>query len=251
MLEGKIILVTGAAQGIGRQTAVDLAKHGAKLALADIIPCDETSALLEELNTEYFQATVDITKFDQCAHIVALAQDRFGRIDGLVHLAAAYANLTLGPFEEIPSDEFTMCMDVNIAGTWNVCRAVSPVMKEAGRGSIVNVVSNTAIAGWPGLAHYAASKGACITMTRVIARELGSYNIRVNSVAPTSVNTESTRTLVGDNFSEVEDQVLSSQIIGRYAEAKDITGVFAYLLSDHSQIVTGQCWAVDCGMTVN
>ena len=251
MLQGKVIVLTGAAQGIGQATAVEFAKLGARLVLADINPCDKTAQQVKEAGGESTQGIVDITKFDTCEAIVKEAVEAYGQIDGLVNFAALYATLTLAPFEELPEAEFSACMNINVTGTWNMCRAVSPVMKEAGRGSIVNISSASAIMGAPSLAGYAASKGAVISLTRTLARELGPANIRVNSVAPTFVTSEASRQLMGEQYEDVLVQAAAMQCIRVNPEPDFLTGTLAYLMSDGSQMMTGQTLSVDGGASFN
>ena len=251
MLNGKVIILTGAAQGIGRATAVEFAKLGVRLVLADINPCDETVGLVNEAGGESIQGIVDVTDFDACEAIVAGAVEAYGQIDGLINIAALYATITLAPFELIPEDEFNACMKVNVTGTWNMCRAVSPVMKEAGRGSIVNISSSTALMGPPMYAGYAASKGAVISLTRTLARELGPANIRVNAVAPTLVATESSKQSLGDQYDDVLVQAATMQCISANPGPDYLAGTLAYLMSDSSHMMTGHTLTIDGGAVFN
>ena len=252
MLQDKTILLCGAAQGIGQATAVEFAKLGAKLILADVNACTETGTLVQAQGGESVAVQVDITNFQQCQAAIAVGVENFGCIDGLINLAAMYATLTMAPMEFIPDDEFEACMRVNVKGTWNMCRAVAPVMKEAGGGSIVNMASNSALLGFPNATQYTASKGAVIMMSRSMAAELGEFNIRVNTVAPTVVATDSSKQLMGDHYDELMGMAANMmQKIKRNPQGSDIAGTLTFLMSDASEFITGQSLIVDGGAYPN
>ena len=251
MLNGKVIVLTGAARGIGQATAVEFARLGAKLVLADMNPCDETTQLVSEAGGESIQGIVDVTKFDTCEAIVSETVGTYGQIDGLINFAAFFAGVTLAPFELIPETEFNTCLTVNVTGTWNMCRAVSPVMKEAGKGSIVNISSGAALAAPPTFAGYNASKGAVISLTRTLARELGPANVRVNAVAPTLVETEASKQLAGEGFEDLKALAVAGQCIGGNPEPDYLAGTLAYLMSESSYMVTGQTLGINGGSTFN
>lgn len=251
MIDDRVIILTGAAQGIGQATAVEFAKLGVRLVLADINSCDETAGLVSKVGGESIQGIVDVTKFDSCEAIVTDAVQAYGQIDGLINFAALYATLSLAPFELLSEDEFSACLNVNVIGTWNMCRAVSPVMKEAGKGSIVNISSSTALTGHPMFAHYGASKGAVISLTRTLARELGPASIRVNAVAPTVVTTESSKQAIGEGYEDLLVAAAGMQCISDNPGADYMAGTLAYLMSDASYMITGQTLANNGGATFN
>ena len=183
-LADRVIVVTGAGQGIGKVYAHALAAQGAKLALCDL---DDPRAVADEIERDGGAAlsrAADVTSPAAVRALVDAAVERFGTIHGLVNNAALFTSLTKKPFEEIESDEWDRVMAVNTRGTFECVKAVAPIMRRGQYGKIVNVASGTLFKGSTGMLHYVASKGAIVAMTRVLARELGEDNICVNAVAP-------------------------------------------------------------------
>ena len=166
-LDGRVAIVTGAAQGIGKAIADGLAREGADIVVVDLNPpADGIEA--------------DVSSEKDVARMVAEATSRHGRIDILVNNAGLYASLAMRPFTEIPLEEWREVMDVNVASMFLTSRAVVPVMREHGGGKIVNISSGTPFRGVPFLLHDVTSKGAIIALTRALAKELGKDGIRVN-----------------------------------------------------------------------
>ncbi|MGE4013750.1 MAG: SDR family NAD(P)-dependent oxidoreductase, partial [Alphaproteobacteria bacterium] len=139
------------------------------------------------------------------------------------------------------------CMAVNVKGVWNCSKAVIPIMRKQGGGSIVNIASLAAVRGLPYSLHYATTKGAVIAMTRSMARELGRDWIRVNAVAPTAVLTEGTSEFFGEKLEKAKTSILQDQSLKRNLEADDVVGTVLYLAGDFSKYVTGQTIMVDGG----
>ena len=246
-LAGKVVVVTGAARGLGREYARHLARQGALVTAADIRDVDETVAEITADGGRALAVTVDVGDEGSTAAMAAATVDAFGRIDGLVNNAALYGGLSGGRFDQLPESDWQKVMDINVAGVWRCCKAVVGPMRESGRGSIVNIASLAAVYGLPFALHYATSKAAVIGMTRALARELGRDWIRVNAVAPSAVMTEGTAEFFGDKLGKAKDVIAADQSLQRNLETGDLSGTIAYLLSDASEFVTGQTLMVDGG----
>lgn len=247
-LSDKRAIVTGAAQGLGRAIAEGLAGTGARVLVTDVADCTETVRRIEAAGGKALGAQVDVTNIEQCRKAAALARERFGGIDVLVNNAALYGALKLQPFDEIPEKEWAACFNVNVTGAWNMCRAVAPAMREAKQGSIVNISSSTARTGVALFAHYATSKAAVLGLTRCLARELGEVGVRVNSIAPTFVPTEGSKTLAGPMLEQFMQGTAMLQALHRNATTEDIVGVVLFLASDLSRLVTAHIVAPDGGL---
>jgi p-cumic alcohol dehydrogenase len=237
-LSGKVILITGAARGLGLEYANSLAAMGASVVGGDVLDGQLAGGTLVKL---------DVTDMASVEQMVATAMDRHGRVDGLVNNAALYGSLRGGRFNQIPEADWDAAMAVNVKGIWNCCKAVVPAMRENGGGSIVNIASLAATYGMPFALHYTTSKAAVIGLTRGLARELGRDGIRVNAVAPSAVMTEGTREFMGERLDRALQVIRDGQTIQRTMEPGDLTGTIAWLLSESSAFVTGQTIAVDGG----
>jgi len=244
-LAGKGIVISGAARGLGREYAFAVAKEGAKVALIDVDDnVKETAESIRLMGGSaiYFQG--DIRKNEQVQKFSEIAVDALGRIDVLINNAAIYYGLVNKPFTDIPEEEWDRVMDVNVKGTWLMSKYFAQYMVKQGKGKIINVASALVFSGFPGLMHYTASKAAVVGMTRVMARELGPYGIRVNCIAPGLVTTEATLRRVSGNYIK---QVGEETALKHVAEPKDIVGVVIFLASDKSDGMTGQTLIVDEG----
>lgn len=243
-LAGKRVIVTGAAGGLGRAFAAAFAEAGAHVLAADINAdgTEETAQLITSVGGSCVSACVDVTAKDSCAALAAKAQEALGGLDVLVNNAALYAGLQRRPFEEIDEEVWDKVMAVNIKGVWQMCRAMSPMLRDGG-GSIVNVASATVLSGSPQWMHYVASKGAVIAMNRVMAKEMGSDNVRVNAMAPGFTLTEASF----DHIADARGYGVDRAALKRNAEVDDITGGALYLASDLSGFVTGQTLVIDGG----
>lgn len=247
MLKDKVIIVTGAARGIGQAYAKAVVEAGGRVLAADKAQCTETLALLSGHAGAAAAVEVDVTDSASTRAMAQAALDKFGRIDGLVNNAAYYANLRGGRFDQIEDSDWDLAMAVNVKGIWNCCKAVAGSMRDAGRGSIVNISSVAALYGTPFALHYTTSKAAVLGLTRGLARELGRYNIRVNTVAPSAVTTEATRTFFGGKYDAALKTAAQQQCIARNMVPEDIAGAVVWLLSDASAFVSGQTVPVDGG----
>lgn len=249
-LDGKSILVTGAASGIGKAIAIALAQNGASVAVADLHEPVETVAAIKSGGGVAIGITADVSNPAQVKAMVASALKAFGRLDGLVNNAGIYSSIVPKPFEEIDLDEWRKLFEVNVFGLMSCCQAVVPHMKEAGGGRIVNIISGTPFKGIPFMLHYVASKGAVLGMTRSLARELGSANILVNGVAPGFT--------LSEGVLENDVQVIKLREVSRNARSLardqvpgDVVGAVSFFLSDASDFITGQTLVVDGGSHFN
>ena len=246
-VDGKTAIVTGAARGLGQEYARRLAKDGAMVVAADVSDCGETVKLVEDAGGQALAVSVDVTDLASTAAMAEAAVDRFDTINVLVNNAALYGALHGGRFDQLDSDEWDRCMTVNVKGLWHCCKAVVPAMREAGGGSIINIASVAALAGLPYALHYTTSKGAVIGFTRGLAREIGRYNIRVNTVAPNMVMTEGTSEFFGDKADRAAEVIRNNQTLQKNLEVEDLTGTIVYLAGNDSAYVTGQTISVDGG----
>src|ERR1700690_508038 len=179
-LNGKKILVTGAATGIGRAIALYLAQSGAAVAVADLKVPHDTVQAITAIGAKAVGIAADVSVPAQVGEMVASCIEGLGGIDGLVNNAGMYSSIVPRPFEKTDMDEWKRLFDVNVFGLRSCCQAVVPHMKAIGGGRIVNIISGTPFKGIPFMLHYVASKGAVLAITRSLARELGGSNILVN-----------------------------------------------------------------------
>ena len=244
-LDGKVVIVTGGAAGLGLAYARRFVAEGARVVIADVA---DTADALKRLDAPEVThgLRADVARFEDCRRMVDEARARFGRVDVLVNNAAVFATLKPAPMEAIAEADWDRVMAVNVKGIWNCVRAVAPVMRAQGGGRIVNVASAIAHKGTAGLLHYVTSKGAVITMTRALARELGPDRITVNAVAPGLIMSDTV--LANPDISSFQrDAVLASRALKREAVAEDVEGTVVFLASDDSAFMTGQTLVVDGG----
>ena len=247
-LKDRVAIVTGAARGIGQEYCLALVREGAKVVAADIRSCEETVTKVQGAGGEALAVPVDVTSDQSTQAMVTQTVQHFGRIDILVNNAALYGGLKAMPFEQIPETQWDQVMAVNVKGIWLCCKAVIPVMKQQGKGKIINISSGTIWRGTPFLLHYVTSKGAVFALTRALARELTNTGINVNTITPGFTMTEASRTLMDpEGFAGFKQRVLERQIIKRSEEPSDLTGTVLFLASDDSDFITGQTINVDGG----
>ncbi len=243
----KVVIITGAARGLGQEYARQFARLGASVAVNDLRDCSDTLAIIEQEGATGLATRTDVTSAKSTGEMAEAVVEKFGRIDVLVNNAALYGSLTFAPFDKLDESEWDATMNVNVKGIWQCCKAVLPSMKSQNSGSIINISSLAATYGMPNGLHYTASKAAVIGATRGLARELGRYEIRVNAVAPNVVNTDATDEVFRDKKDKVVEVTMSQQAIRRPLETDDIVGAVLFLASDHSKLTTGQTIMVDGG----
>jgi NAD(P)-dependent dehydrogenase (short-subunit alcohol dehydrogenase family) len=243
-MEGKVAIVTGAAQGIGRAIADGLAAAGAQIVVADLNGAEEAAASFDG----GIGITADVANEDDVQRLVDDVVDRCGTIDILVNNAGLYASLEMRSFEEIPLEEWRRVMDVNVASMFLTCRAVVPVMRANGGGKIVNISSGTPFRGVPFLLHYVTSKGAIVALTRALAKELGKDKVLVNCVAPgftMSAGVEAHPEVI----EKLRDVSVSARTLQRDQVPEDVVGAVVFLCGPGSDFITGQSIVVDGGQT--
>lgn len=243
----RVVLITGAARGLGQAYAREFAKRGANVAVCDLRDCDATMAIVEAEGAAALSLQTDVTSVESTREMAASVVERFGRVDVIVNNAALYGSLHFRPFDQLDEEEWDRVMDVNVKGIWNTCRALIPAMRERSSGSIINISSLAATYGMPNGLHYTASKAAVIGLTRGLAREVGRFNIRVNAVAPNVVDTAATGEVFGDKRDKIIEVTLSQQAIRKPLGTDDVVGAVLFLASDHSRLTTGQTLMVDGG----
>lgn len=250
-VKDKVIVITGAARGIGQEYAVQFAALGAHVVVGDISDSGETVARVKAAGSEAVAVKLDVTDAASCEAMAKAALDAFGRIDAIVNNAALYGGLKGGRFDTISEPDWDATMNVNVKGIWNCCKAVVPAIRKTGGGSIVNIASLAATYGMPFTLHYTTSKAAVIGLTRGLARELGRDNIRVNAVSPSAVLTEGTREFFADKMDKAMETIKAGQAIASNLTPTDLVGTVHWLVSDDSRFVTGQTIAVDGGTVMH
>jgi len=246
-LAGKRVVVTGAGRGLGREFALHLAGLGARVLAVDVRDelLRETAAVASERSLEVLTSVADVSSAHQTTALADDARRLLGGLDALVNNAAIVEGLGRRGFDEIDEDEWDRVLTVNVKGVWLCARALVGLIREAGGGSIVNMASEVAFSGSPGLAHYVASKGAVVALTRTLARELGPSQIRVNALAPGFVPTQASQTMLATPQYDV-----STTPLGRVGQPADLLGALAFLVSDESSFITGQTLLVNGGRLV-
>lgn len=243
----KVIVITGAARGLGQHYAQRFSQEGGTVVAADLNGCEETLQLIQESGGKGLSATVDVTSTEATQTLAERVKEELGRVDVLVNNAGLYGTLAVAPFTELDPDEWDLCMSVNVKGIWLSCKALVPLMKEGG-GSIINISSLAGTYGMPNSLHYSTSKAAVIGLTRALAREVARFNIRVNAVAPSVVMTQSSRDFFGEENAEKGMAITAAaQMIKRNLEPEDVAGTVLHLASDATRFITGQTHMVDGG----
>jgi 3-oxoacyl-[acyl-carrier protein] reductase len=242
-LEDKAAIITGAAHGLGKAYAQRFAAEGARVVVADI-DADGGEAVAEEVGG-WARAT-DTSDWNSVQGLVGETAARLGRIDILLNNAAIYERSTLwkGPLEELPLEEWDRLMAVNLRGVFLCCKAVIPVMKQQRSGKIINVASGTFFSGVGDMPHYTTSKGGIVAMTRVLAKQLGAWNINVNCFTPGSTLTEEEIT---DEVMERRRRGAGARALARIEKPEDVVGTALFLASSDSDFITGQTIVVDGG----
>lgn len=249
-LKDKVVVITGAAQGIGATYAKAMAAEGAHIVVADVL---DGSAVVDEIEAAGGQAIsvmTDVSDEVSAAAMATAAMERFGRIDVLVNNAAIYASLKMKSFDEIDVGEWDKVMAVNVRGPFVCAKAVTPYMKDRGYGRIINISSGTPFKGTPNMLHYVTSKGAILALTRALARELGDHGIAVNTLAPGLVLSEGV-VANAEMRERLTAPVIASRAIKRDQMPEDLIGPLLFLASDDSAFMTGETIVVDGGSVMH
>jgi 3-oxoacyl-[acyl-carrier protein] reductase len=245
-LEGRVAIVTGAAAGIGQAIAIKFAKAGAAVAIADIAGASETVEKIKALGGRAIAVECDIASPESIQELLRTVDETYGGIDILVNNAGIYP---FAPVEAMAPELWDRVFSVNAKGVFLCSKAAITPMKKRGRGKIINLASGIFFIGLPNAGAYAASKGAVIGFSRVLARELGSDNIQVNVITPGLVKTQG---VVNAGLTdEFIDPLVAQQCIKRRETVDDVAGVALFLASDASNFMTGQIVNVDGGVVMH
>lgn len=246
-LESRLVVVTGAGRGLGLAIAERLGAAGARIVVAELRPeiAEKGCAHLDEQGIEVHRVDTDVSDPDSVA-LLADAVEDLGGADGLVNNAALADGVGGLPFHQIEVADFDRVLGVNVRGTWLVSRALYPQLA-TGPGAIVNLASDAALYGSPRLAHYVASKGAIMALTRSMARDAGPDGVRVNAVAPGLTRVEATETVPDERY----DLYRANRALQRDQTPEDLVGAVTFLLSDDAAYVTGQTLVVDGGFVMH
>ncbi len=252
-LEGKSAIVTGAGNGIGRAIAMLFAEEGARVLVADIED-DAGSAVVEEIKQAggdaVFQHT-DISDESSASSAVQAAVDAFDKVDILVNNAAAFV---FGSIEDVTRDDWDRVFGVNVIGPANCVKAVLPVMRENGGGAIVNLASVSGFVAQPSFIPYNSSKGAVLQLTKCLAMDLATDNIRVNAICPGTIHTRATETHI-NALGLDRDQALSDfgqdSPMKRVGAPREVAYGVLFLASDEASFITGEALVIDGGATID
>jgi 3alpha(or 20beta)-hydroxysteroid dehydrogenase len=244
-LEGKVVLITGAAGGIGAAAARRMAREGARLVLSD---ADEQGArrVVEELGGERADALAhDVTSEEHWQAVVAHALDAHGRIDVLLNNAGVFL---AAPLTDTSVADFRRVLDINVTGVFLGMRTVAPVMIERSAGSVINLSSVAGLMGSPFLMAYAASKWAVRGMSKVAAKELAQFGVRVNSLHPGQIDTDM-NTRQREQTPELIEKLIRGIPLRRIGTPEEVADAIVYLASDESVYMTGSELVIDGGVT--
>ena len=246
MLKGKIALITGAAQGIGKGIALEYAKQGATVAFTVRKHDERSEALVNEITAMGGIAKAyasDAASFSSAAEVIAEVMKDFGRIDVLVNNAGITKD---GLLMRMTEEQWDVVINTNLKSAFNYVHAITPIMMRQRSGSIINMTSVVGISGNAGQANYAASKAGMIGLTKSVAKELGSRGVRVNAIAPGFIATEMTSVLNED----VKKQLILNVPLRREGKVEDVANVAVFLASDMASYVTGQVISCCGGLNI-
>jgi 3-oxoacyl-[acyl-carrier protein] reductase len=247
-LDGRVAIVTGGAKGLGKAFCFALAKEGAKVVMAaHRLDTDEAKQAAKDIEAKGgMTVEVDVTDEASTKAMAEKAFKKFGRIDILVNNAAFYYGVGRKLFHEVSPEDWDKAMAVGAKGPWLCAKAVFPYMKEQKKGKIINLSSDTAFGPTKGMINYITSKAAVVGITRVLAGELGKYNICVNAIAPGYTDTPASWT-IGD----VSKFDTSTTPLGRVGKPEDMVGAVVFFASDDSDFISGQTLIIDGGRRVH
>ncbi|MEV0416411.1 glucose 1-dehydrogenase [Streptomyces sp. NPDC050448] len=247
MFKDRVVVVTGAASGIGKQTAIEFARQAAQVVVADI---DERlgTAVVDDMKSDGLDAIfvrTDLTSEADCKNLIAAATDTYGRLDVLVNNAGIEIST---PLHEMSEQEWDKLVDTNLKSMFLCSKHALREMVGATKGAIVNVCSVSGLVAWPGIAAYNATKGGVLMLTKSLAVDYAQYNIRANCVCPSIIDTPMTDTSIGHDAS-VKEEKAKLNPIGRLGTPEDVANAILFLASDKSSFITGAALTVDGGYT--
>lgn len=245
-LEGKVLIVTGAAQGIGQGIAVRAAAHGAAVICADIQDDDRTAKAIAAEGAAVTRIVMDVRKADDWGRLISVAQSEHGGVDLLANVAGVVNKLSPDNVVELTEEAWDDVIATDLKGVWLGMRAAIPAMIARGGGRIVNISSLAAIRGLPNLASYSAAKGGVAALTRQVAVEFASQNILVNAIAPGTIDTP----ILGDITPEMKESFAEAHAIKRLGTPEDVAAMVIHLFAPDSCFITGQLIPVDGGWSV-
>ena len=248
MLKGKCAVITGSTRGIGKAIAIKYASLGCNIVInyrseKDEVNADELSDEICKLGVDTLIVKANVGDFEEAKNLVEKAKEKFGKVDILVNNAGITKDNLIIRMNE---SDFDNVINVNLKGSFNCLKAVTPIMLKQKHGKIINMASVVGVIGNPGQVNYCASKAGVIGMTKSLAKELGGKNINVNAIAPGFIDTDMTRVLSEDQ----KKNILSQVPLKRLGLASDIANVAAFLASEDSDYITGQVIHVDGGMAM-
>jgi NAD(P)-dependent dehydrogenase (short-subunit alcohol dehydrogenase family) len=247
-LKDRVVIITGAGQGIGRVFAKAFALAGARVVIAERNEATAAAVATEILKADgqALAITTDVADEASIKEMIELVEDEYGRIDVLINNAGIFSTLQMRPFDQIPLEEWEQVLKVNLTGPFLCARAVLPAMRRAKWGRIINIASGAVRLGRPNYLHYIATKSALMGMSLSMARELGADGITVNAILPGATFTEIERKTVTP---EQKERIVSMQCIPRPETPQDLVGAALFLASEASGFVTGQNINLDGGVT--
>ncbi len=248
-LDDRVVIVTGGANGIGRAYCTDLARGGARVVVADIDDYGARSlaaSLADELGEKRaIGVGVDVTSVEETQAMVASASSAFGTVDVLVNNAGSYPHVA---FDDIDLDAWRRVVSLNLDSVFLCVKAVLPVMRAQGGGSIINVATNLVWSGLANMTHYIAAKSGVVGLTKALARELGADGITVNALAPGAVIPDRRLSSAG---TRAVDEIVNYQAVKRPQTPSDLVGAMRFLCSSDAAFVSGQVLTVDGGLTMH
>ena len=247
-LKDRVVIITGAGQGIGRVFAKAFAMAGAVAVIAER---NETTAAavaaeIVKAGGQALAVTTDVADPASIDEMIRIVEDEYGRIDVLINNAGIFSTLEMRPFDQIPLEEWERVLRVNLTGPFLCARAVLPAMRRAKWGRIINIASGAVRLGRPNYLHYIAAKSALMGMSLSMARELGAGNITVNAILPGATFTEIERKTVTP---QQKERIIAMQCVPRAETPEDLVGTALFLASEASAFITGQSINLDGGVT--
>lgn len=238
------VLITGGNTGIGREIALSFGKKKANVVINYIVNEEsalEVASLIEEMGGQALTIYGDVTKLEDCNHMIKESVSTFGKINTIINNSGITRD---GLIMRMNESDFDQVIDVNLKGTWNMCKASARTLMKQREGNIINISSVVSLMGNPGQSNYVSSKAGINGLTKSLSKEFGSRNIRVNAVAPGFIETKMTEVL----SDEVRENYLREIPLNKFGSPSDIANLCLFLASDEASYITGQIISVNGGM---